>query len=62
MYNRSFVFRSESHIVSRFDYQAFHIMARNIRRTPWETLKEFFQETVPEEDAVPGAVIFIQSF
>ena len=33
MYNKSFVFRSESHIVSLFDYQAFHIMARNIRRT-----------------------------
>ena len=28
----------------------------------WETLKEFFQEAVPEEDAVPGAVIAIHSF
>ena len=27
-----------------------------------EDLKVFFQETVPEEDAVPGAVIAIQSF
>ena len=28
----------------------------------WETLKEIFQEAVPEEDAVPGAVIAIQTF
>ena len=28
----------------------------------WESLKLFFQEAVPEEDAVPGAVIAIQSF
>ena len=29
------------------------------RRDGWETLKVFFQETIPEEDAVPGAVIAI---
>jgi len=28
----------------------------------WESLKVFFQETVSEKDAVPGAVIAIQSF
>jgi hypothetical protein len=28
----------------------------------WESLKMFFQEAVPEESAVPGAVIAIQSF
>jgi hypothetical protein len=28
----------------------------------WESLKLFFQETVPEKEAVPGAVIAIQSF
>jgi hypothetical protein len=33
-----------------------------LSRCAWETLKVFFQETVPEEDAVPGAVIAIQSF
>jgi len=33
-----------------------------LSRCAWETLKEFFQEVVPEEDAVPGAVIAIHSF
>jgi len=33
-----------------------------LSRCAWETLKEFFQEAVPEEDAVPGAVIAIHSF
>jgi len=33
-----------------------------LSRCAWETLKVFFQETVPEEDAVPEAVIAIQSF
>jgi len=33
-----------------------------LSRCAWETLKVFFQETVPEEDAEPGAVIAIQSF
>jgi hypothetical protein len=34
----------------------------DLSRCGWESLKAFFQETVPEEDAVPGAVIAIQSF
>jgi len=33
-----------------------------LSRCGWESLKTFFQEAVPEEDAVPGAVIAIQSF
>jgi len=33
-----------------------------LSRCAWESLKAFFQEAVPEEDAVPGAVITIQSF
>ena len=33
-----------------------------LSRCTWESLKAFFQEAVPEEDAVPGAVIAIQSF
>ena len=33
-----------------------------LSRCAWETLKEFFQEAVPEDDAVPGAVIAIHSF
>jgi len=33
-----------------------------LSRCAWETLKVFFQETVPEEDAVLGAVIAIESF
>ena len=28
----------------------------------WDSLKVFFQESVPEDDAVPGAVIAIQTF
>jgi hypothetical protein len=30
-----------------------------LSRCGWETLKEVFQEAVPEEDEVPGAVIAI---
>jgi len=33
-----------------------------LSRCAWETLKVFFQETVLEEDAVPGAAVAIQSF
>ena len=33
-----------------------------LSRCAWETLKEFFQEVVPEEGAVPGAVIAIHTF
>jgi len=34
----------------------------DLSRCGWESLKVFFQETVPEEDAVHSAVIAIQSF
>ncbi|HHJ10907.1 MAG TPA: transposase, partial [Bacteroidetes bacterium] len=34
----------------------------DLTRSTWETLKEFFQEALPEEDAVPGAVIAIHTF
>ena len=34
----------------------------DLSRCGWEALKEFFQETMPEEDVVPGAVVAIQSF
>ena len=33
-----------------------------LSRCAWETLKEFFQQAVPEKDAVPGAIIAIHSF
>jgi hypothetical protein len=33
-----------------------------LSRCGWESLKVFFQETLPEEAAVPGAVVAIQSF
>jgi endogenous inhibitor of DNA gyrase (YacG/DUF329 family) len=33
-----------------------------LSRCAWKTLKEFFQEVVPEEGAVPGAVIAIHTF
>ncbi len=34
----------------------------DLSRCGWEALKEFFQETMPEDDVVPGAVVAIQSF
>jgi len=34
----------------------------DLSRCGWESLKNFFNENVSEEDAVPGAVIAIQSF
>ena len=34
----------------------------DLSRCGWESLKEFFKETVPENAAVPGAVIAIQTF
>jgi hypothetical protein len=34
----------------------------DLSRCGWESLKAFFQEAVSEEDALPGAVIAIQSF
>ena len=34
----------------------------DLSRCSWESLKLFFQESVPEKGAVPGAVIAIQSF
>jgi hypothetical protein len=33
-----------------------------LSRCGWESLKAFFQEAMPEENAEPGAVIAIQSF
>lgn len=33
-----------------------------LSRCAWESLKVFFQEAVPEEGSVPGAVVAIQSF
>ena len=34
----------------------------DLSRCGWEALKEFFKETLPENGAVPGAVIAIQTF
>jgi len=34
----------------------------DLSRCGWETLKEYFREAVPEEGAVPGAVVVIHSF
>jgi hypothetical protein len=33
-----------------------------LSRCAWKSLKTFFQTIVPEEDAVPGSVIAIQTF
>jgi len=34
----------------------------DLSRCGWETLKQFFREAIPEEGAVPGAVVAIHSF
>jgi len=34
----------------------------DLSRCGWESLKEFFTEVVPEKEAVPGAVIAVQTF
>jgi hypothetical protein len=34
----------------------------DLSRCGWESLKVFFQEAVPEEKAMPGAVVAIHSF
>jgi hypothetical protein len=34
----------------------------DLSRCGWESLKEFFKETVPEKGAVPGAVVAISTF
>jgi hypothetical protein len=34
----------------------------DLSRCGWESLKVFFHEAVPEEDAVPGAVVAIHNF
>jgi hypothetical protein len=37
-------------------------LVSDLSRCGWESLKVFFQIAVPEKEAVPGAVIAIQSF
>jgi hypothetical protein len=34
----------------------------NLSRCAWECLELFLQETVPEKNSIPGAVIAIQTF
>jgi len=34
----------------------------DLSRCGWDSLKAFFQETIPDDNAVPGAVIAIQTF
>ncbi|TET88422.1 MAG: hypothetical protein E3J46_05020 [Desulfobacteraceae bacterium] len=55
--HRHFVFSIPKILRRHFLYD--RSLLSGLSRCGWEALKEFFQETVPEEDAVPGAVIAI---
>jgi len=58
--HRHFVFSIPKILRRYFLYD--RTLLSDLSRCGWESLKVFFQETVHEEDAVPGAVIAIQSF
>jgi hypothetical protein len=58
--HRHFVFSIPKILRRYFLYD--RSLLSDLSRCGWESLKAFFQEILPEEDAVPGAVIAIQSF
>ena len=58
--HRHFVFSIPKIIRRYFLYD--RKLLSELSRCAWETLKEFFQEVVPEDGAVPGAVIAIHTF
>jgi hypothetical protein len=58
--HRHFVFSIPKILRKYFLYD--RTLLTGLSRCGWESLKLFFQEAVPEQDAVPGAVIAIQSF
>jgi hypothetical protein len=58
--HRHFVF-SIPKILRRYFLYDRRILSE-LSRCAWEALKEFFQEVVPEDGAVPGAVIAIHTF
>ena len=58
--HRHFVFSIHKILRRYFLYD--RELLSDLNRCAWETLKEFFKESVPEEDAVPGAVVAIHTF
>ena len=58
--HRHFVFSIPKILRRYFLYD--RSLLSDLSRCAWETLKAFFKEAVPEEDAVPGAVIAIHTF
>ncbi len=58
--HRHFVFSIPKILRRYFLYD--RSLLSDLGRCAWETLKEFFKEAVPEEDAVPGAVVAIHTF
>jgi hypothetical protein len=58
--HRHFVFSIPKILRRYFLYD--RSLLSDLSRCAWEALKVFFQETVPQGDAVPGVVIAIQTF
>ena len=58
--HRHFVFSIPKILRRYFLYD--RSLLSDLSRCGWESLKVFFQASVPEDDAVPGAVVAIQSF
>ena len=58
--HRHFVFSIPKILRRYFLYD--RSLLSDLSRCGWESLKAFFQETLSEQDAAPGAVIAIQSF
>ena len=58
--HRHFVFSIPKILRRYFPYD--RKLLSDLSRCGWESLKKFFTVVVPEEDAVPGAVIAVQTF
>jgi hypothetical protein len=58
--HRHFVFSIPKILRRYFLYN--RSLLSELSRCGWESLKTFFQEAVPEKEAVPGAAVAIQSF
>jgi len=58
--HRHFIF-SIPKILRRYFLSDCNLLSE-LSRCAWESLKVFFQEATPEEDALPGAAVAIQSF
>jgi hypothetical protein len=58
--HRHFVFSIPKMLRRYFLYD--RKLLSDLSRCGWESLKDFFKAVVPEEDAVPGSVIAVQTF